>query len=140
MPTSRRLASADLDRYLRRVRSRFSKLFLVIALLASIGAELALAEPLRAVSTFRKLRCCARNCATVGGVACQLDCCSPAQARETATISSALDGSKHPAFSAMPLIALVAVARSIGRPERVFSVSSRDDPRPLLLLTQTLQI
>jgi hypothetical protein len=122
------------------VRSGISKLFLVIALLASIGTELAFAELLRAVSTFRKLSCCARNCTTVGGVACQPYCCSPGKQRETATISSGPDGSKHPGFSAMPLNALVAVARSIGQPERVFSVSSRGDPRPLLLLKQTLQI
>jgi hypothetical protein len=123
-----------------RVCREVSKLFLVIALLGSIGAELAFAEPLRAVSTFRKLSCCTRNCATVGGVACQPDCCSPAQPRATATISSGPDGSKHPTFPAMPVIAPVEVARSIERPERVFSVSSRADPRPLLLLTQTLRL
>jgi hypothetical protein len=116
------------------------KLLLAIVLLGSIGAELAFAEPLRAVSTFRKLSCCTRNCATVGGVACQPDCCSPAQPRATATISSAADSSKHPAFLAMPVIAPVEVARSLERPERVFSVYSRGDPRSLLLLTQTLRL
>src|SRR5262249_57768916 len=95
------------------------KLFLVIALLASIGAELAFAEPLRAVSTFRKLNCCARNCTTVGGVACQPDCCSPGLQREAATISSAPDGSKHPALCALTLNAIVALAHSISTPRRV---------------------
>jgi hypothetical protein len=122
------------------VQRSIRKLLLVILLLGSIGAEAAYAEPLRAVSTFRKLSCCTRNCATVGGVACQPDCCSPAQPRATATISSAADGSKHPTFAAMPVIVSVDVARSIERPQRVFSVSSRGDPRPLLLLTQTLRL
>src|SRR5262249_21449402 len=114
-------------------------LFLVIALLASIGTELAFAEPLSAVSTFRKLSCCARNCTTIGGVACQPDCCSPAKQRETATISSSPDGSRHPAFSAMPLVALVA-ARPLARRARVFAAPSAGAPGPPLTRPQTLQI
>jgi hypothetical protein len=113
---------------------------LVILLLGAIGTEVAYAEPLRAASVFRKLTCCARNCATVGGVACQLDCCSPAKQRETATISSAADVAKQPTCFAMPVIAPVALGRSIERPERVSSVLSRGDPRSLLLLTQTLRL
>jgi len=123
-----------------RVPKNLRKLLVAIVLLGSIGTELAFAEPLRTTAMFRKLACCARNCATLGGAACQPDCCSPARQRESATISSAADRSQPSTLVAIPVIAPVDIAPSIERPERVSFVFARGDPRSLLLITQSLRL
>ena len=117
------------------------KLLLVVTLLGAIGAETALAEPFRAASAFRKLSCCARNCATVRDVACQPECCSPARHRDTPTISARADGSAlAPTLSVLSAVATVVVSPSRKRSEGVSSVGSRGDPQSLLLQKHTLRL